>query len=384
MEKLKIVHVYKSFNVYNGLIEILTILAQNYDRDKYELGVCVNEYQKNSFGDKFESLGGKIFNLNIPQKIYNEPKGVIALYNFFRSYKPHIVQTHVLKANFFGTIAARMAKVPVVIATEMTLKDTAPSSVRRIRDKLVQPFAGYFIKNCDKFVVTSNFIKSEWVRAGKDSRFEVIYPPFNLEKYDLAVRMPRVQTKFPGKRIGFVGRLSEEKSIDFLLESMVRVHKSDPEADLTIVGTGPMEQQLKNYCTKLELDGCVHFAGYKSNSFEALKEMDLFVLSSRTEGCPIVILEAMAMGLPVVATNVGGNPELVVNNETGFLVPHGDSNKMAQAILTLTSDRDRARNLGQNGRKMAFTKFHPASFTDKFQTLYQKIYTTKNNNNLGK
>ena len=379
MEKLKIVHVYKSFNIYNGLIEILTILAQNIDHDKYELGVCVNEYQRNTFGDKFEGLGGKIFNLNIPQKIYNEPRSIVALYNFFKSYKPHVVQTHVLKANFFGTIAAKMAKVPVVIATEMTLKDTAPSSVRRIRDKLIQPFAGYFINNCDKFVVTSNYIKNEWARAGTDRSFEVIYPPFNLEKYDQAVRKPRVQTKFPGKRIGFVGRLSEEKSVDLLLESMIRVHKSDSEADLTIVGTGPIEQQLKSYCSKIGLDGCVNFAGYKSNSFEALKEMDVFVLPSRSEGCPIVILEAMAMGLPVVATNVGGNPELVVDNETGFLVPHANSDKMAQAILTLISDRERARTFGQNGRKIAFTKFHPSSFTNKFQTLYEKMYTSKNN-----
>lgn len=382
MEKLKIIHVYKSFNVYNGLIEILTIMAQNIDYDRYEIGVCVNEYDKNTFGEKFEKLGGKIFNLHISQKWQNEPKCLFAMYEFFKAYKPHIVQTHVLKANFLGTIAARMAKVPVVIATEMTLKNTAPSSVGRFRDKIIQPFAGFIINNCDKFIVTSNYIKNEWNRSRKKHHFEVIYPPFNLEKYDKAIRVPRKIVPSIGSRIGFVGRLSEEKAVNTLLDAMVRVHKSVPEADLTIVGTGPLEDRLKTYCLKNGLESCVKFTGYKANSFEELKEMDVFVLPSRTEGCPIVILEAMAMGLPVVATNVGGNPELVSNNETGFLVPFNDRDKMAQSILTLITDRERARIFGQNGRKKAFTQFHPSLFTSKHQELYRRIYEEKINKNI--
>ena len=358
MEKLKVLHVYKSFNVYNGLIEILTILAQNLDYERYELGVCVYEYKDNSFGEKFQSLGGKIFNLKVPPRFYNEPRELWALYDFFKSYQPHVVQTHVLKANLYGTIAAKMAHVPVVVATEMTLKDIAPSPLRRLRDHLVQPFAGYVIDNCDRFMVTSNFIRQEWLKSGRRQSFEVIYPPFNLEKYDEAVRKPRAVTSSLGKRVGFVGRLSEEKSVNTLIDAMSVIVKKMPDADLTIVGTGPLENNLKEHCSRLGIDHRVDFAGYRSNSFDALKEMDIFVLPSRTEGCPIVILEAMAMGLPVVATNVGGNPELVTDNETGILVPWGDSEAMAP---NNTRSYEQCRKSAPDGTKRKETGFFPVS-----------------------
>lgn len=377
MGRIKVVHVYKSFNVYNGLIEILNILAHNMDHTKYELGICVYEYNENDFGKKFQELGGKIYNLNIPSRVYNKHQEFLSLYRFFKEEKPDIVQTHVLKANLYGTIAARLARVPVVIATEMTLKDIASSKFSRLRDRLIQPFVSVIVNKCDRFVVTSNFIQKEWSGSIKKNRFEVVYPPFNLEKYDSAIRTPQSGFRTIGKRIGFVGRLSEEKSVSTLLNAVVTVKKMHPDMELKIVGTGPMEGLLKKQCEVLKIAKNVKFEGYRANSFESLKEMDIFVLPSRTEGCPIVILEAMAMGLPVIATNVGGNPELVINNETGFLIPYDDAEKMAEKILLLIADKEFARHLGQNGRRRAFAEFHPSSFTHKLQDLYNQIYREK-------
>ncbi len=377
MGKIRVVHVYKSFNVYNGLIEILNILAHNMDHTKYELGVCVYEYNNNDFGKKFQELGGKIYNLNIPSRAYNKHEEFLSLYRFFKEEKPDIVQTHVLKANLYGTLAARLAKVPVVIATEMTLKDIASSKVSRFRDRLIQPLVSAIVNKCDRFVVTSEFIQKEWSGSIKKNRFEVVYPPFNLEKYDQAIRKPQSSFRAIGKRVGFVGRLSEEKSVSTLLNAIGIVKRIYPDMELKIVGTGPMESLLKKQCVDMRIANNVKFEGYKENSFESLKEMDIFVLPSRTEGCPIVILEAMAMGLPVIATNVGGNPELVINNETGFLIPHDDAEVMAEKILLLIADKDYARQLGQNGRRRAFAEFHPSSFTHKLQNLYSQIYGEK-------
>lgn len=377
MQKIKILHVYKSFNVYNGLVEILTILAQNLDHQRFELGICVNEYQGNCFGEKFEKLGARIFNLDIKPGLGSSHRQIMGLCRFFKQYKPDVVQTHVLKANLFGTIAARMAGVPVVITTEMTLKDTASTALRRFRDRLLQPFAAFMINRSDKFMVTSEYIKRQWINRKNSDRLEVIYPPFNLEKYDIAVRTPRKQIESIGRRVGFVGRLSEEKSVDTLIGAMARVIGIMPDVRCTIVGTGPLEERLQAYCESLSIGANVEFTGYKENSFEALREMDVFVLPSRTEGCPIVVLEAMAMGLPVVATDVGGNPELVDHNYTGILVPPADEEKMAEAIGELITDREKARSMGQNGRKRAFSRFHPSTFASSMMTMYQKLYRKK-------
>ncbi|MCL2688552.1 MAG: glycosyltransferase family 4 protein [Chitinispirillia bacterium] len=385
MQKIKILHIYKSFDVFNGLIEILTIMAQNLDHKRFELGVCVFEYSGNAFGEKFERLGGKIFNLGVPQKVVFEPQSFVSLLSFLKEYKPHVVQTHVLKANLIGSIAARMAKVPVIIGTEMTLKDTAPSRFGRLRDKVLQPFTSAALKKCDSFVVTSQFIKQEWEDGmeeksknsdDKQSPFRIIYPPFNLEKLKAAQN-----TKFSRssdiKTIGFIGRLSDEKSIDKLLEATKIVSSSYSQARLCIVGTGPLEDQLKKQCDDLGLSKVVEFSGYKANVFEALKAFDIFVLSSRTEGCPIVILEAMAAGLAVVSTDVGGNPELVEDGKTGILVRPNSPQAMASALLTLLNDESKAQKMGIAGQKRAFTVFHPSKFTASLQELYLELYHKK-------
>ncbi|HEX3018647.1 MAG TPA: glycosyltransferase family 4 protein [Chitinispirillaceae bacterium] len=378
MQKMKILHVYKSFDVYNGLIEILTILAQNLDYQKFELGVCVNQYHGNCFGEKFEKLGAKIFNMNIEPGFGSSQHQILELNRFFKNYGPQVVQTHVLKSNLFGTIAAKMAAVPVVITTEMTLKDTAPTAAGRFRDRLVQPFVAYMIKKSDKFMVTSEYIKNQWFKGKNSSHCELIYPPFNLEKYDTAVRTPRMQIESIGKRVGFVGRLSEEKSVETLIRAMAVAREKIPDIGCTIVGTGPLEMQLKKCCDELGVSDIIEFTGYKENSFEALREMDVFVLPSRTEGCPIVILEAMAMGLPVVATDVGGNPELVSHNYNGILVNYGDIQQMADAICGLIINKKKAREIGQNGRRRAFSQFHPSSFSSKMMDMYQQLYNNKN------
>ncbi|MBD3243996.1 MAG: glycosyltransferase [Chitinivibrionales bacterium] len=375
MERIRVLHVYKSFNVYNGLIEILTILLRSMDLSKYELAVAVYQYDGNAFGREFERLGGRIISLDIPEGVTHEPAQYRALVDFFRRYRPHIVQTHVLKANLYGVLAARAAGVPVVIATEMTLRDTAPSFIRRMRDRLVQPFVLRALRRADRYVVTSYYIKNEWTQGGDGIQFEVIYPPFNVEKYERVGR--RRRRSGGGNRICFVGRLSEEKGLPGLLDAMPEVYRRAPQTRLTLVGTGPLEERLHKTVSALGLDGCVQFAGYMSNVFEALAQNDIFVLPSRTEGCPIVILEAMAMGLPVVATAVGGNVELVRHGETGLLVPYGDPTALADALVKLVTDRDRAVKMGDKGRASAFTEFHPSRFTSRLTSLYDELLARK-------
>lgn len=377
MKKIKVLHVYKDFNVYNGLIEILTIIAQNIDQKKYDFGVCVFRYTKNSFGEQFKEIGGKIFSLDVKDRFYKEPVEFIKLWKFLRDYKPDIVQTHVLKANLFGTIAARFVHIPIIIGTEMTLKDIAPSGIRRLRDKLIQPLVSYIVKRCSMFIVTSQFIKEQWIGRKEIENVEVVYPPFNIVKYQQAQVSEHLDRSQKGFRIGFVGRLSEEKGVDFLLRAMRIVVDKFPDIHLTIVGTGPLMRNFIIYTKKLQLTENVHFTGYVPNVFTILKTLDVFVLPSRTEGCPIVILEAMASGLPVIATSVGGNPELVQNGETGILVPFNDEKKLSEAILELYSDHKQATKMASRGKELAFTTYNPSKFVSHFQDIYERLYTSE-------
>lgn len=378
MEQIKVLHHYKSFNRYNGLIEILTIMAQNFNHALYEFGICVFEYQENSFGKKFEEYGGKIFNLGVKKTPISEINSFIKLYKFLLSYKPHIFQTHVLKSNLYGILAAKLASVPVVIATEMTLKDTAFTPLRRARDKMLHPLLSPFLNNADLFVVTSQFIKNEWRKQCKEEKFNVIYPPFSLEKYEKALHVNQIETIKENKfRIGYIGRLSEEKGVRFLINSIPALKKVIPNVKVIIAGTGPLEDELKKLAKRKGIEDSVSFTGQVANAFEVLKDLDLFVLPSRSEGCPIVVLEAMAMGLPVVATNAGGTPELLVDGETGLLISYGDTQALVDSISKILTNQNIALDMGIKGKDRAFSKFHPSFFTSHFEQLYKNLYDKK-------
>lgn len=376
MGKVKVIHVYKDFNVYNGLIEILMILARGMDLDKFELGVCVFRYDGNSFGRYFEQLGGRIHSLDIPKSLTNQIRELIGLYRFFKTFRPDIVQTHVLKANLFGILAARLAKVPVIIGTEMTLKDIAHTRTTRLRDKLMQPLVGLFLGYSDSFMVTSEYIKQQWYQRRCAEKYRVIYPPFNLEKYHAAeARSLSKATNVihDDPTIGFIGRLSEEKGVQTLIRAMAAVRTKIPRAKLLIAGSGPMEKQLRKLVQTTDLGSSITFLGFCSNAFEMIGNLDVFVLPSRTEGCPIVVLEAMAMGVPVIATDVGGTPELVKDNITGLLVQSNSPEALAKAIVLLLTDRERALRMGIEGHKRAFGEFHPNRFIESVERMYLEL-----------
>ncbi len=375
--KKKILHIYKDFNVYNGLTEILTILAKSIDHNKFDLGVCVFRYDGNEFGQKFEEYGGKIYNLNIPDKLINQGREILSLYRFFRSFRPDVVHTHVLKSNMYGVLAAKLAKVPVVIATEMTLKDTAPSRMRRIRDRLLHPFLNQMISKCDTFMVTSKFIQREWYKEKYANKFHLIYPPFNLDKLEAAQKNGSDLTLPDGPKICYVGRLSEEKGVRFLVNAARSIKDQVNDAKLVIVGAGPLENELKLMVNNSDLLENVIFLGYIDNVFKVLKQVDVFVLPSRSEGCPISVVEAMSMELPVVATNVGGTPELVVDRETGILVPYNDSEKLGKAIVEAFENRRSSNSMGINGRERAFKKFHQDIFVNNIEKMYDRLLEKK-------
>ncbi len=375
MVKAKVIHVYKDFNVYNGLIEILTILAGGMDRDRFDLGVCVFRYDGTPFGENFERLGGRIFSLDIPKRPGSELREIRGLYRFFKQYRPDIVQTHVLKSNLFGILAARKAGVPVIVGTEMTLKDIAHTPLTRLRDRFIQPLVGLTLRYSDTFMVTSEFIKKQWYHPRYEEKYRVIYPPFNLEKYRSAQASSSRTTEDAARRptIGFVGRLSEEKGVQTLVESMPQVKAGVPGVRLLVAGTGPVEAQLKKLAQDLKLDDSIDFLGFCPNAFEVMDRLDVFVLPSRTEGCPIVVLEAMAMGVPVVATNVGGTPELLEDNVTGLLVNSAAPAELADAIVRLLSDRETAERMAREGRERAFGEFHPGRFIERVQETYLEL-----------
>ena len=374
-ERIRVIHVYKDFDVYNGLIETFMLLAEKLDKNRFDFRVCVFNHTDSKFARLFRSMGGQLDSLEASG---DHPGIILKLCKYFREYDPHIVQTYILKPNLYGRIAARLAGVPVVISTELTLRDQAPTALKRLRDLFLHPLNALLNNTTDMIICASEAIKRQWETGGTEGRIEVVYPPF--KKTRSGTKPPR---KIKGVEkngnwvVGIVARLSEEKRHVDLLQAFSQVIALFPKAKLVVVGDGYLMDTLKKTTRDLNMDHCVVFAGFQQDVFKFLLDMDLFVLPSRTEGSPISIFEAMYAGLPVVSTTVGGIPEVVVNDVNGTLVPPCDPDALAKAIIDLLSDPEKMCAMGEEGKRRVMTNFNPDLFIERHEHIYTHLTTRK-------
>jgi len=174
--------------------------------------------------------------------------------------------------------------------------------------------------------------------------------------------------------IGYVGRIMPEKDLETWLRAAGRVAQQYPEAQFVLVGEGRdggTLEQLQRLATELGIAARVHFPGYRAHLLPVYGSFDLFVLSSRREGLPNSILEAMAVGLPVVTTDVAGTSELVLDGHTGYVVPQGEVDRLAHAMVTLVANQQLRQRMGQAGRERIEREF---SFTHRLQRI-EELYT---------
>jgi starch synthase (maltosyl-transferring) len=172
----------------------------------------------------------------------------------------------------------------------------------------------------------------------------------------------------------FVGRLHVQKGVADLLEAAVIVTSTRPDWHLVIVGRGPLEQALRVRADAIpELAGRVHWLGHREDVPSLMKAADVLVLPSHWEGMPNVVLEAMAAGLAVVATDVEGTVDLVTPSETGWLVPAGSPRRLAEALLEAARDPARTRGFGEGGRAKVEAQFSPSAVVAAYDALWSAV-----------
>lgn len=182
----------------------------------------------------------------------------------------------------------------------------------------------------------------------------------------------------PGDQvIGTITRLVWKRGHQELLEAAAIVTQAEPSAKLVVVGDGPLRSSLEAQAQHLGLNGGVRFLGAVPEAARLLPHFDVFVLSSVWEGMSNSLLEAMAAGRPVVATRVGGNPEVVVDGETGLLVPPKNARALADAVLRLLRDRDLARRFGEAARRRVESQFTLEQMIRRMEDLYDDLLARK-------
>jgi len=307
-----------------GAERVVINLAKGLDRTRYKPMVCCL-YDKGPFAGELEEVGINVLSLNKKHKI--EPSIIKRLVSIMQNNDIHIVHTHLWGPNFWGRLAAKIAKTPVMIATEHN-EDVWKTGLYFFFDRLLS-------QATDKLIAVSNSVKKFYTARGINAdKIEIIYNGIDIatERMSQPVNLRKeFNIKNNTKILAVIGRLVPQKGHRYFLLALKEILNRYKVKGL-IIGSGPLENELKRLTKSLGLLENVIFTGFRQDISQILKEIDILVMPSLREGMPIVALEAMAAGVPIVATTVGGNTELIEDGKTGILVEPSDGGDLAEGI----------------------------------------------------
>jgi len=292
-----------------------------------------------------------------------------------RSRRVDILHAHQYTPFFYGAIAARLSSPrPRVIFTEhgRHYPDVVSAKRRWINRTVFDRLADDVNAVCE-FSARSLAEKDGF----RGDRIHVIPNGIDAPKYGPAADVAGLRTQLgldPSRKyVACVARFHPVKDHRTLIEAFASVAAAHHDADLLLIGDGALRQELEQQCRDLGLSSRVRFLGVRHDVADLLRAADVFALTSVSEAASITLLEAMASGLPVVVTRVGGNPEIVREGVDGFLAPRGDAKAIASALVRLLDEPDRAIGLGASGAARVQSTFRLDQTVDKYYELYSML-----------
>ena len=304
-----------------------------------------------------------------------EPKLLLRLRALMQELRPSLVHTHLFHADLYGALAASRAHVPALVSSRHN-----DNAFRRR-----QPWRSLnrrLWRMADAGIAISQAVADFAVEiedAPRDKLRVIHYGlqrqlSTNAERQALRSRM-RTQLGIDQTQplLGMACRLVEQKGVSDALQAFAGTRGEFPEARLLIAGDGPLRAQLESEATQAGLTGSVRFLGWRDDVPQLLAACDLFLMPSLWEGFGLVLLEAMAQGLPVVASRVSAIPEVVLAGETGLLAPPRDVPALREALLTLLRDPPLARHMGLMGMERLETHFSEQRMLDETLALYHEL-----------
>ena len=326
-----------------------------------------------------EALGARLICLGKPPGF--QPAFSSRVQPALRELRSDVLHAHQVGALFYAGPAARAAGVPLIVHTEHinNIRKAGAGYLRRQRMSWLWWWAARQVR---RFFCVSEDIAAEMAsrRIVPKHKLAVVLNGINTEPFRQPVDRDALRRSLgiPGDApvIGTVGRLNEVKRQDLLLRGFTKVKARYPEARLLLVGDGPMRGELQALADQLGVADAVHFAGYQAHPERCLGAMDVFALTSRLEGLPLAILEAWAAGLPVVASAVGGVPDLVEHGRNGLLFPSGDEATLVDSLTRMLGDRGEARTLGDAGRTEVFDRYDLRRMASDYDRHYRELLAT--------
>jgi sugar transferase (PEP-CTERM/EpsH1 system associated) len=363
-QSLRVMHLLLKFG-FGGSEGGVLKLANGFDRTRVLPSIC-SALPPDTIRLK---LAADVPLFEVGRSAGNDLGFVRRLYRLLRRERPHVLHTHGWATLCEGVLAGRLARVPLIVHGEHGTLETRARNLRlqRLVWGRVDQVLSVSSRLAEKMAATVQFplARIHTIRNGVDlDRFTPALRPAARREHGGASDIPR---------IGIVGRLLPVKDHRGFLAALALLRAQGVRFQAVIVGDGPLAAELRQVVADHGLESFVAFMGNRVDVERVLASFDIFVSSSTSEGLSNTILEAMATGLPVVATDVGGTSELVVHERTGLLVPPSDPSALAAALRSLVDDRARRQSLGDAGRHRAEAEFDLARMVRRYEELYIEL-----------
>lgn len=349
-------------------------LIRSLDRERYEFHVAWLRDEP-LLKPEFEAAGARVTGVGLRAKV--DPRALWRLARTVRRERIDLVHTHMDLADWYGAAAARLGGARALVSTKHNADEFRTRRTWKRPPFLVLERLAYAA--ADAVIVVSEGLGAFLRRVEHLPSGKMIVLPNAVDPGIAAAAPSRDRARaLLGLQgfdpiVGTVGRLAPQKGQIDLVRAMPEVLRAFPGAACVLAGDGPIRGELEREASRLGVGERVVFLGFRSDVPAVLRGLDLFVLPSRWEGMPLALLEAMALGLPVVAARAVGTSEVVRDGENGVLVEPGDVAGLAAAIVGLRRDPDRAARLGEAGRRAVVERHSIETAAGRVDQLYRRL-----------
>ena len=333
-----------------------------------------------AFIEKIEGIEVEVKSVDMRNRF--NPGVILQLADLMKRENVDIVHSQGARADFFARMAARLAGVHIVVSTvPMPVEGFDVNPIRKLIYMAFDRFSERFV---DRFMVVSNSLEKIMIEKHGIAPQRVVKIYNGIEKDEYCIENEEIvcrRSRFRKESglgenvpvVGAIGRLVWQKGFEYFIEAIPNVLKEIPEAVFIIVGEGGLKDELKEKSRILKLEDKIIFTGFRNDIKDVLASVDTFVMPSLLEGLPVVLLEAMAMMKPIVATKIEGIIETLDNGLTGLLVSPKDPQVLSEAIVDLLIHKVKARQMGLAARKVVEERFGVDVMVQKVAKVYEEL-----------
>ncbi len=383
MKKKKVIRVIARLNVGGPAIHVI-LLSAGLNPERYET-ILVSGQEAPEEGNMLSLAHEKGITPVILPQLGRELSPIRdlwtlwRLYRLFRKEKPDIVHTHTAKAGFAGRLAALMAGVPIIVHTFHGhvlhgYFGKMKTGFFRLAEKLMAGLS-------TQIITVSEQCKNELLLYKIGTSESICTIPLGLELERFQHRSPeykqQIREKFDIPQnaflVGMIARMVPIKKHEDLFRAIPKVLEIYPDTYFLIVGDGERRYYLHDLAKELNITHRCIFTGFREDQEKIYSALDLVVLTSANEGLPVAVIESLSSGLPVVATCVGGVPELIIDGETGYIVEAGNINSIAEGLIKAISNPQKTAAMGQSAQEKTIQNFSITRLLNDIDELYQKL-----------